>query len=161
MEPEALDDQTVRQAADLLVQYPFTPWRYGDSIGFEGLLAASEILADDRYLGWTHGALRAWAATRGGPVELDNTIPGKALCLVYERTGDATLLDVGLAVANELRQRPKIRGVYASWRRAPLRKPSSGAPLTPAEQTLLAEPGPASSSTACTSTLHSSSTWGC
>ena len=34
---------------------------YGDSIGFEGLLAAADVLAEPRWEGWVHGALKAWA----------------------------------------------------------------------------------------------------
>ena len=51
------------RAADALVAYPFSCWHYGDSIGFEGLLAASEILEDQRYFGFAYGFMRAWAAS--------------------------------------------------------------------------------------------------
>ena len=50
----------VRAAADRLCTYPFACWHYGDSIGFEGLLAATDLLGDGRYEGFVHGAVKSW-----------------------------------------------------------------------------------------------------
>lgn len=132
-----------RDAADLLIRYRFTPWRYGDSVGFEGLVAASELLDDWRYTAWAHGALRAWAAAGDDFREIDNTAPGHALCLIYERTRDDALIDVAVRLAAFLRSRRRAGNAYVSWTRAPLRPPVGGATLPPREAALLADPGPA------------------
>jgi unsaturated rhamnogalacturonyl hydrolase len=129
-------------AADRLLAYPFACWHYGDSIGFEGLLAASDTLADESYGAFAHGFMRAWAARAFPYRELDNTAPGHALCLVYERTGDRSLLEAAERLAAFLTNRRRLAGVYASFGRAPLREPSDGSALPPDELALLSSPGP-------------------
>ena len=128
-------------AADLLVRYPFEFWHYGDSIGFEGLLAAADVLGDSRYEGWVHGALRAWAARAEPYQELDNTAPGHAMCLAYERTEDEAILEAAKGLARFLAGRRTIEGAFITFERAPLREPWSGESLSPAELKLLADPG--------------------
>jgi unsaturated rhamnogalacturonyl hydrolase len=136
---EALE--RVRAAADLLCTYPFACWHYGDSIGFEGLLAATDLVGDGRYEGFVHGACKAWIPRARPYREIDNTAPGYALCLLYERTGDPGVLAACLELARFLTDRRTIRGVYVSFERAPLRLPYGGAILPPAEQALLDDPG--------------------
>jgi unsaturated rhamnogalacturonyl hydrolase len=128
-------------AADLLVRYPFEFWHYGDSIGFEGLLAATDVLDDSRYEGWLHGAVRAWAARAEPYRELDNTAPGHAMCLAFERTGDEAILGAARGLAGFLAGRRTIEGAFVSFERAPLREPWGGEPLSPSERGLLADPG--------------------
>ena len=128
--------------ADVLMAHPFACWHYGDSVGFEGLLAASELLGDPRYAAFAHGFMRAWAARAQPYRELDNTAPGHALCLAYERTGDELLLEAATHLARFLMQRPTVAGVYTAFGRAPLREPYDGSPLSAAEARLLADPGP-------------------
>jgi len=141
--PDAGTRERLRRAADLLMAHQFRGWFYGDSIGFEGLLAASELFGDLRWQGFAHGFLRGWAARQDGYRELDNTAPGRALCLLVERTGDGLLLDAGIALATWLRSRPTIGdGAYVSFGSAPLREPYGGPPLPPDEAALLTDPGP-------------------
>jgi unsaturated rhamnogalacturonyl hydrolase len=130
------------KAADALVAYPFTGWHYGDSVGFEGLLAASELLDDPRYFGFAHSFMRSWAARGDEYRELDNTAPGHAMCTVCERTDDRLLLDAALGLARFLIGRPMVSGVYAAFARAPLIEPYDGSSLGEDERELLAEPGP-------------------
>ena len=131
----------VRAAADLLCRYPFACWHYGDSIGFEGLLAATDVLGDGRYEGFVHGACKAWIPRARPYREIDNTAPGYALCLLHERTGDEAVLAACLDLAAFVTGRRTLGGVYASFERAPLRTPYGGATLSPAEQALLEDPG--------------------
>jgi unsaturated rhamnogalacturonyl hydrolase len=133
--------ERVRAAADRLCAYPFACWHYGDSIGFEGLLAATDVLGDGRYEGFVHGAVKSWIPRAQPYRELDNTAPGYAMCLLYERTGDAAMLDACLDLAGFLTARRTIEGVYVAFERAPLREPYGGAELPPDEVKLLAEPG--------------------
>jgi unsaturated rhamnogalacturonyl hydrolase len=135
-------DVRLAAVADALRAYPFACWHYGDSVGFEGLLAASEILAEPAYGAFAHGFMRAWAARAEPLRELDNTAPGHALCMVQEQTGDERLLPAAQDLAGFLRGRPAVEGVYAAFDRAPLIEPCDGSPLPEPERALLADPGP-------------------
>jgi unsaturated rhamnogalacturonyl hydrolase len=133
----------MRLAAETLARYRFELWKYGDSIGFEGLLAASDLLGDPRWEGWAHGALKGWAGrTQRAFRELDNTAPGHALCLVYERTRDDALVEAAVELVDFLRSRGTVGGVFVSWEQAPLRPPHGGNPLSAPEAALLHDTGP-------------------
>jgi unsaturated rhamnogalacturonyl hydrolase len=131
----------VQSAAGLLCTYPFAVWHYGDSIGFEGLLAASDVLGDARYEGFVHGAVKAWIPRARPYRELDNTAPGYAMCLLYERTGDEAVLEACLELAEFLTARRTLEGVYVAFERAPLRVPYGDAALPPDELALIDDPG--------------------
>jgi unsaturated rhamnogalacturonyl hydrolase len=137
--PEALG--RVRAVANRLCSYPFTTWHYGDSIGFEGLLAATDLLDDGRYEGYVHGAVKAWIPRSQPYRELDNTAPGYAMCLLHRRTGDPAVLEACLELAAFLTARRTIGGVYVAFERAPLREPYGGARLPADERALLSDPG--------------------
>jgi unsaturated rhamnogalacturonyl hydrolase len=136
-------DERLRLAADVLARYRFELWKYGDSIGFEGLLAASSLLGDDTWGSWTYGALKGWAGrTHRAFREMDNTAPGHALCLVFERTGDDALVEAAAELVEFLRSRGTVDGVFISWQHAPLRPPHGGKPLSAPEAALLPDAGP-------------------
>lgn len=136
--------RALQAAADRLARYPFAFWTWGDSIGFEGLLAASDVLEDGTYAGWAHGALKAWAGIRRPFRELDNTAPGHAMCLAYERTGDDQLLHAAQALAAFLQTRRRLSsGVFLSGDRALLRAPYGDETLPAEEARLLEDPGAA------------------
>jgi unsaturated rhamnogalacturonyl hydrolase len=143
MSDPAETSSRLRRAAGLLLDYPYQGWFYGDSIGFEGLLAATELFGDDRYETFAHAFILGWA-TRAEPYrEMDNTVAGRALCVLAERTGDARLLEAGKGVAEYLRSRPTIGdGAWVSFADAPLREPYGGAQLAPAEIALMSDTGP-------------------
>jgi unsaturated rhamnogalacturonyl hydrolase len=138
-----MNDDRLRLAAETLARYRFEVWKYGDSIGFEGLLAASDLLGDERWEGYVHGALKGWAGRwHRESRELDNTAPGHALCLTYERTQDDALIEAAVELVEFLRARPKAGGVFVSWAHAPLRPPHGGNPLSAPEAALLPDAGP-------------------
>lgn len=142
---EAVDPilERMHRAADGLAAYPFKGWFYGDSIGFEGLLAASDLFGDARWSDFARGFIRGWA-TRAQPYrEMDNTVAGRAMCLIAERTGDDVLLAAAAELAGYLRGRPTIGdGAWVSFAQAPLKEPYGGSALAPSESRLLADPGP-------------------
>jgi unsaturated rhamnogalacturonyl hydrolase len=80
------------KTAELLLPYPWKFWFWGDSIGFDGLLDASELTQQGKYLTFAYGALKAWIARERCRSEFDYTAPGVALLRVYEKTGDPALL---------------------------------------------------------------------
>jgi unsaturated rhamnogalacturonyl hydrolase len=132
----------VAAAAEVLRRYPFQCWHYGDSVGFEGLLAADDVLGTDRYTAFVHGAIKGWIPRRRPFAELDNTAPGHAMCLAHERTGDPAIVEAALDLAEFLAGRRTIGGAFASFERAPLRRPYGDVPLDAAGEALLADPGP-------------------
>lgn len=132
----------VRAVAEALCRYPFSVWHYGDSVGYEGLLAAGDLLGDGRYEGYVHGAIKAWIPRAEPFRELDNTAPGHAMCLAYERTRDEAILPAAERLAEFLIQRPTLAGCFVAFATAPLREPYGGATLSAAEQDLLRSPGP-------------------
>jgi unsaturated rhamnogalacturonyl hydrolase len=122
-------------AAEHLIRYPWRVWWFADSVGFEGLLAATEVTGDERYRDFAYGMTQAWLSrttTRSGAPgtlgraapewdRFDFTAPGVAmveLALHYEN-------DALLAKLEELAEwqmwRPQAGGVtlldpqYALW----------------------------------------------
>lgn len=139
-----LDEQAaakVRLAADLLVSHDSHCWFFGDSVGFEAMFAASDLFDDPSYAAFAHGFFRAWR-TRAEPYsESDNTAPGHAMCLSYERTGDPLLLDGALGLAEHLRARPRLGDVYVTFADTPLTPPAGPGVMTPRDAALLRQAG--------------------
>jgi unsaturated rhamnogalacturonyl hydrolase len=136
-----LDSGRTRAAGDLLTRYPFALWSYGESVGLEGLLAASSLLADPGYAGFAHGLLKGWSARATPYRAMENTIAGHALCEVFEHTGDAALVEAGRRAVDNLSARRRIGGVFAAFEESPLDAPYGGARLPADEAALLAHPG--------------------
>ena len=141
MSAAELDPGRLRAAADLLTRYPFVVWSYGESIGLEGLVAASRLLGEPRYAGFCHGLLKGWAARATPHRPMENTIAGHALCEVCESTGDAALVEAGRRAVDNLTARRRIGGVFAAFEESPLDAPYGGARLPADEAALLARPG--------------------
>jgi unsaturated rhamnogalacturonyl hydrolase len=129
------------RAADVLCAYPFEVWHFGDSVGFEGLLAASELLEEPRYAAFVEGVVRGWTARAEPYRELDNTAPGRAMCMLLERTGDERLREALVGLATYLRSRRRYGDAFVTFERAPLRAPYDGSVLSHEEQKLLVDPG--------------------
>jgi unsaturated rhamnogalacturonyl hydrolase len=137
-----LERAALAAVADRLAEYPFAFWRYGDSIGFEGLLAAAALLEEPRYEGWVHGAFKVWAGRAGSSLtDADGRAPGHAMCLAYERTGDDAVLDAAARLCDFLAVRRTVAGAFVSYERAPLRAPYGEAELTSQDAALLDDPG--------------------
>ncbi len=98
-----MDRALLREVAERLMRHPFQAWFYGDSIGFEGLLAASALLGDPRYADFAHGFLRGWAARDEPRRPDDNTAPGHVLFRLPELRlpSWAASVRVGGAVTSE------------------------------------------------------------
>jgi len=79
------------KAAGTLLRYPWKVWFWGDSIGLEGLLNATELTGDAQYRGFVYGLFKAWIAREQFRSEFDYTAAGVALLQVFEQTGDEAL----------------------------------------------------------------------
>jgi unsaturated rhamnogalacturonyl hydrolase len=137
-----LSSARLRAAGDLLLDYPFRVWHYGESVGLEGLVRLGALLDEPRYEAWVHGLMRGWAARRTPFVEIDNTLPGKVLCELADRHGDDLLFEAALDAAGHLASRRMLHGVALPFERAPLRRPFGGEPLAATDRTLIEDPGP-------------------
>lgn len=138
------DRERVRLIANVLARFPYKFWNWGDSIGFEGLVRASDTLGDDLHRGIAYGMLRTWLNSARGFIEKDNTAPGHALCMLYEATGDSQLISTGVALAKYLLGGRRLpQGPRVVTERALLISPYGGGELTAAHAALLADPGPA------------------
>ncbi len=138
------DEQTtvLRRAADTLYGLGYEAWHFGDSVAFEGLIAATEATGDGGYARFAHGFVRAWEARRESYRPLDCTAPGLAICRLYDRTGDPLLLQAAVGLAGYLTgSRRLVGGVHATWERSPLRHPYGPVSLPPAEAALVGDPG--------------------
>jgi unsaturated rhamnogalacturonyl hydrolase len=116
-------------AGEHLIRYPWRVWWYADSVGFEGLLAATEITGDKRYRDFAYGVTRAWVARLlpragepGAPWHrFDFTAPGTAMTELAVEFDDDELLDKLEELARWQMWRPKAAGLalldpqYALW----------------------------------------------
>jgi len=81
-----------RKAADLLMGYQWKVWFWGDSIGMEGLLDASELIGTEKYSSFVYGTFKAWIPRMKSRSRFDHTAPGVALLRSYAVTRDPELL---------------------------------------------------------------------
>src|SRR5690348_8733319 len=84
-DPNAL----LHQVADSLTALQYEAWRFGDSVAFEGMIAASQKHGSERWLEFARGFVRGWAATKRPYARLDCTAPGRAMVEIYRLTGDS------------------------------------------------------------------------
>lgn len=132
----------LRRVTDDLMTLPYEAWNFGDSVAFEGLLAAGEALDDPAPLAFVRGFARAWA-TRVPPFRrLDCTAAGLAMVEVVRRTGDDILRERLVQLAEYLVARPLIGPLFATWEHSPLMEPFGPDRLPPDEAALLADPPP-------------------
>ncbi len=141
---EFLDDALVGQVADRLMEHAFQGWFYGDSIGFEGLVAATDATGNPRYADFSHGFFRAWGTRRTPWQPDDNTAPGHVMCEVIERTSDAVLRDAVLDLAAHLKARRHVGAVSVTFEDTlrSLRPPYGGVELSAEDRELMKDPGP-------------------
>lgn len=142
-EPTGEQRQLFKRVAERLQQHDFKGWFYGDSVGFEGLIAAGDMLGISTYEDFSQGFFRAWA-TRMEPFQLDdNTAPGHAMCEIVKRTDDQVLFAAVKKLAEHLYARRRVRGVSITFEdtlRA-LRQPYGGVPLSAEDQQFMQDPG--------------------
>ena len=139
-----LDETTrerIRNAADLLVDHDSRGWFFGDSVGFEALLAASDLFEDPVYAAYAHGFFRAWRIRAEPYRESDVTAPGHAMCLSFERSGDPLVLDGAVRLASYLRERPRLGGVLITFAETPLTPPAGPGKMTARDAALLTQGG--------------------
>lgn len=144
MKEGMLTDELIGAVAKRLGGHDFKCWFYGDSVGFEGLVAASEMLGDPHWFDFSRGYFRAWASRMLPFQPDDNTAPGHVMCSVVARTGDEVLRKATIALANHLRGRRKIGPVSVTFENSlrSLRQPYGDVRLTDAETEQMKDPGP-------------------
>lgn len=140
--PDA-DPALLRSVAERALRHPYQAWFYGDSIGFEGLLAASELLADRGFADFVHGFLRGWAARDEPRRPDDNTAAGHALCAVAMERDDPQLRAAAERLGRYLGGRRRIDGVSVTFEdaRRSVREPYGGEGLDSEGRRILADSG--------------------
>ena len=78
--------------ADRLVRYDWRVWYFADSVGCEGLLAATETTGDEAYRHFVYGLAQGWLGRSAPWQRYDYTAPGVALLQVARRFEDERLL---------------------------------------------------------------------
>ncbi len=131
--------QLVRQVADSVCDEKLEIWNFGESVAFEGLIGASEVLGDSKWEAFAWGYLRSWAASKQGFRELDCTFPGVAAAKIARTHNDLQLVGAMSSLVNYLLERPRIQGIYRTWRHAPLVQPYGPAQLSRREAAWLAD----------------------
>jgi unsaturated rhamnogalacturonyl hydrolase len=118
-------------AATQMMPHRWKLWFWGDSIGLEGLLDASEITGDDRYSGYVYGLLKAWAAKQEHRSKFDYTAAGAATLRMYQQTKDDQLLETAVNHAEYLAAFRQTEGnAYLRYEDAQIELP----PELPSEQ---------------------------
>jgi unsaturated rhamnogalacturonyl hydrolase len=89
----------IRRAASHLLAYPFRVWGFGEGIGIRALLEASAATHDPQYEAFVRGLWSAWLGRGAAKTFEDHVAPGYELLALYQRTGDAALLDAARRLA--------------------------------------------------------------
>lgn len=112
------------KAANLLLPFPWKVWFWGDSVGFEGLLDASELTGSGTYSGFVYGIFKGWLARERFRSEFDYNAPGVALLRVCEKTGDANLFSAAKRHADYLSEfRQTDSGAFMRYENAAFELP--------------------------------------
>lgn len=140
---EMHDTAQIEAVARRLVEHPFKGWFFGDSIGFEGLIAADTLIGGQRWTGFAQGFFRGWATRRHPFRQSDHTAPGNAICMVIETAGDDILLEAARDLAGHLETRRRVNGVSFTFENAldSMIPPYGGLSLSPDEAALMQAPG--------------------
>jgi unsaturated rhamnogalacturonyl hydrolase len=125
---------------DTLLRTKMETWNFGESVGFEGLMLASEVLERPELEFFLRGWLRGWAARRNPFRRLDTTIPGHTSVKVALKYKDDFIMEALVETSNYLRARKKLFGIYETWDSSPLLRPYGGVSLSPEHAKLLANP---------------------
>jgi unsaturated rhamnogalacturonyl hydrolase len=94
--------EAVQRAADRLLAHRWKLWFWGDSIGLEGLLAATDLTGDAEYAAFVYGLLKGWIARFDAVSKFDHKAAGVALLDCYSRTSDPALLETAIRLADYL-----------------------------------------------------------
>ena len=84
--------QMATLAAEHLLRYPWAVWYFGDTVGFDSLLAATEITGDERFRAFAYGLTRGWLARSSPWQRYDYTAPGRAMVALAQQYGDDQLM---------------------------------------------------------------------
>ncbi|CAN5483748.1 rhamnogalacturonyl hydrolase YesR [soil metagenome] len=140
---------TAHRAAQRLLSHPWKLWFWGDSIGLEGLLDASQTTGDPRFAGFVYGIMKAWAARNLPRGEWDYTAAGVALLRVHAETQDPSLLKLARDHAEYLAGfRRSDCGIFMRYENAAFELPPElpvdhpDAPLTDAKTDKVQNGGP-------------------
>jgi len=132
--------QLLEKVGETLLNQSYQSWNFGDSTGFEAILATGKLLNNPKYFSFTHGWFAAWASRPEPFRRLDCTAPGVAIIEVAQVTKNKAIFNALEQLAKYLSSRSKDRGIYDTWESLCLIPPYGGEELPPFEAQLLASP---------------------
>lgn len=118
-----MSEKLITKLATTLTDLPYQTWNFGDSVAFDALVEASDVLGSERWAGFAHGWARSWLAQGRPWRRLDCTAPGRAMAKLAQRYQDHQLIDGLVDLAAYLADRPRLSGVFETWESSPLRQP--------------------------------------
>lgn len=68
--------ERVRASAEVLTHYDWKIWYFGDNVGFRGLISASRMLANPRYMNFCYRIAKSWQSSFKEWKKYDQTLPG-------------------------------------------------------------------------------------
>ncbi len=114
-DPPLIEDLINRLAVQTMA-YPYKVWGYGEEMGLQGLLAASDVTSEPAYFEFVHGLMDAWVASRPEISYPDHVAPGSVLLEIYQRTGDQRLLEQARHLAQFFADLPRASSGTARHR---------------------------------------------
>jgi unsaturated rhamnogalacturonyl hydrolase len=132
--------EILQKVGESLLKIPYQSWNFGDSTGFEGILAVGKLLDDQKYFSFAQGWFKAWASRPQPFRRLDCTAPGIAMVEVAQLSESKEIFKALDLLANYLSGRSKDRGIYDTWQSLCLIPPYGGESLPEFEAQLLANP---------------------
>jgi unsaturated rhamnogalacturonyl hydrolase len=130
----------LEKVGDTLLRMPYKSWNFGDSTGFEGILAIGKLLNDAKYFSFAEGWFKAWASRPEPFRRLDCTSPGVAMIDVAKHIDSKDIFNSLELLFGYLTSRSQDRGIYDTWESLCLIPPYGGEKLPKMEEELLANP---------------------
>lgn len=92
----------LKKAADLMLQWSFKVWGFGEGIALRGLLATYRVTGHAGYFEFVQRLLRTYVDRGVGKSNEEHIAPGTELVMLYEETGETLWLEAAkqLAVLN-------------------------------------------------------------
>jgi unsaturated rhamnogalacturonyl hydrolase len=99
----------IRQVVHTIRSYPFKVWGYGEGMALEALLMTDDQTGDKTGREFVSNLMTRWLKTHRQICYTDHVAPGVALLMLYERTGDAALLEQASSLARFFEELPRTR----------------------------------------------------
>ncbi len=94
-----MDTELISGVAAQTMRWNFRMWSFGEGIALRGLMRAGKALGSSELHGFVNALLRAYVGRGVAKSPEEHIAPGAELLMLYEQTGDTSLLDAALKLA--------------------------------------------------------------